>query len=143
MSIKQVEFTNLEKQTAKTKKNVLDLLAPKVGSACAIAISRDNCPACKKQKPKLDKLARELVKKHGDKVVFTRIHVKQPAENNSESLRAKDLLHHYFYPTNLIVLRTADRGAIEYYRISSPPMAEFKRNIEAALETAAALAMQR
>jgi hypothetical protein len=43
---------------------------------------------------------------------------------------------HYFYPTNLILLRTKDRGAIEYYRNASPDMRELGKNIEAAVETA-------
>jgi hypothetical protein len=42
---------------------------------------------------------------------------------------------HYFYPTNLILLRTRDRGAIEYYRNVSPHMSELRRNIEVAVET--------
>jgi hypothetical protein len=43
---------------------------------------------------------------------------------------------HYFYPTALILLRTRDRGAIEYYRNASPQMDELRKNIEAALKTA-------
>ncbi len=143
MAVNQVEFTDLEKQTKKKGQSALQLLAPNMGKAYVIAICRDNCPACKRQTPKLDKLAEDLTKKHGNKLAFIRVHVKQPSGDNTESIRAKDLFGHYFYPTNLILFRTRDRGAIEYYRNSSPKMTELKRNVEVALETAVMLAKEK
>lgn len=142
MSIDQLEFTELEKQISKKAKPALQLLALGLGKVHVIAISRDNCPACKRQKPKLDKLAKDMAKKHGDKVGFIRIHVKQPSGDITESLRAKDVFGHYFYPTNLILFRTKDRGAVEYYRNPSPRMSELRRNIETALKIAAMLAKE-
>jgi len=132
MTVKVIEFTALEK----TGKPVWDSLAPKTGVAYVVAITRNRCPACKKQKPKLDKLAAALAEKHGNRVVFTRIHVNYSPESQAESLRSKDLLHHYFYPTNLILIRSKDRGAVEYYRNTSPGMRELQRNIEKAVEVA-------
>jgi hypothetical protein len=76
------------------------------------------------------------VEKHGKRVVFIRVHVRHPTEKDKESLRSKDVLGHYFYPTNLILLRTKDRGAVEYYRNVSPRMSELRRSIEAAVEIA-------
>jgi thiol-disulfide isomerase/thioredoxin len=143
MSVTQVEFTDLEKQTKKKGQSVLRLLASDMGKAYVIAICRDNCPACKRQAPRLNELADDLTEKHGKKLVFIRVHVKQPSGDNTESLRAKDLFGHYFYPTSLILFRTKDRGAIEYYRVSSPKMTELKRNIEVALETAVMLAKEK
>lgn len=143
MSIRQVEFADLERQINRKSNSVLRYLAPDFGKTYVVAISRDNCPACKKQKPKLDKLAREITKKHGDSVVFIRIHVRQPRGNNSESVRAKDMLKHYFYPTNLILFKTQDRGAIEYYRNSSPRMTELRRNVEVAQKVAQMLAKEK
>jgi len=64
-------------------------------------------------------------------VVFARIHVRQPLGSQEESLRSKDVFGHYFYPTNLILLRTVDRGAIEFYKNASPEMDELEKNIEA------------
>ncbi|MCK4223102.1 hypothetical protein KAX01_02300 [Candidatus Bathyarchaeota archaeon] len=46
------------------------------------------------------------------------------------------MLGHYFYPTNLILIKTQDRGAIEYYRNVSPEMEELERIIERTLEIA-------
>jgi len=136
MTIGVIEFSRLEKQLAKTHKSPLDLLAPKIGKVYAVAITRDECPACKKQKPKLDKLAETTAEKHRDKVVFTRIHVKYRPDSLEESLRSKDVFRHYFYPTNIILIRTRDRGAIEYYRNTAPTMTELKKNIETALKVA-------
>jgi thiol-disulfide isomerase/thioredoxin len=127
-----IEFTKLEV----AGKSPLDLLAPKLGKVYVIAITRDGCPACVKQKPKLDRLAARLDAKYRDSVVFTRIHVNYSPESQEESLRSKGLLRHYFYPTNLILVRSKDRGAVEYYRNSAPDMRELGKNIEKALEVA-------
>jgi len=132
MTVKVIEFTTLEK----TSKPLWDSLAPKMGVVYVVAITRDGCPACKKQKPKLDKLAADLAERHGNRVVFTRIHVNYSSESQEESLRSKDLLRHYFYPTNLVLIRSKDRGVIEYCRNASLGMSELKRNIEKAVEVA-------
>jgi len=137
MTIHAVEFSKLERELAKTHKSPLDYLASKIGRVYVVAITRDGCPACKKQKPKLDKLASTVAEKYGSKVGFTRIHVKCRQGSIEESLRSKDVFRHYFYPTNLVLIRTRDKGAIEYYRNVTPSMKELEKNIENALEVAA------
>jgi thiol-disulfide isomerase/thioredoxin len=135
-----LEFAEFEKKLQKTKRAPLDILAPALGKVYVIAITRDGCPNCEEQKPKLDKLATEVAHKHGDKVVFTRVRIKYTPESKEESLRAKDVFRHYFYPTNLILVRSRDRGAFELYRNAGPPMTELTKNIYAAIETAVMLA---
>ncbi len=127
-----IEFTELEK----AGKSPLDFLAPKIGKVYVVAITRDGCPACMKQKPKLDRLAASLESKHGDRLVFAGIHVNYSPDSQKESLRSKDVLRHYFYPTNLILVKSKDRGTIEYYRSTSPDMRELRKNIEKAVEVA-------
>jgi thiol-disulfide isomerase/thioredoxin len=139
MQIENMEFTKLERELSDTGKSFLDYLAPDVGRVSVVAITREGCPACQKQKAKLDKLASILKQKHRNRLVFIRIHVKRPPTSEEESLRSKHLLGHYFYPTNLILIRTKDRGAIEYYKNVSPNMSEIKKNIEKAIDTAAAI----
>ena len=134
MVINKIEFAELEKELSKASKPVLDFLAPKIGKAYVIAITRDGCSACEKQKPKLNRLATTLKQKHGDNVIFTRIHIEFTLNSQEESTRSKSVLGHYFYPTNLILFRTHDRGAIEYYRATSPTISELERNIEIAIE---------
>lgn len=142
MTIKVVEFGELENDISRTSGKPWDLLAPIIGKTYVAAITRDGCSACEKQKPKLDELAKSIATKHGEKVVFTRIHVKFASDSQEESLRSKEILGHYFYPTNLILLRTIDRGVFEYYRNVSPDMKELERNIEHAIEVAAMMEKQ-
>lgn len=136
MPINKVEFINLEDQISATMKSHLDCLAPDIGKVYVVAITRDGCSACEKQKPRLTELAKSVEEKLGNRVVFIRLHVTRPVNSEAESLRSKDLLGHYFYPTNLVLIRTRDRGAIEYYRNVSPEIEELERIAERALEIA-------
>jgi len=140
MTVATVEFAEFEKKLKKSRKEPLDVLAPELGRAYVIAITRDGCPNCEEQKPKLNKLATKVAGTHKDTVVFTRVHIKYAPESKEESFRAKDVFHHYFYPTNLIVVRSRDRGAFELYRNAGPTMNELAKNIEAAAEAAVMLA---
>lgn len=136
MKADKIEFSRLEKEISETRKSHLDYLAPEIGKVYVVAITRDGCPACERQKPKLNELAKTIEEKHGDKVIFTIVHVRQSSGTQEESLRSKDVLGHYFYPTNLILLRTADRGAIEFYKNVSPEIGELEKNIEVAVKIA-------
>jgi len=136
MRIDTVKFSKLEKELAKTHKSHLDYLAPEIGKVYIVAITRDGCSVCEKQKPKLNNLATVITEKHGAGAVFTRIHIRYSNGSEEESLRSKDVLGHYFYPTNLILFRTTDRGAIEYYRNAAPEIDELEKNIKTALEVA-------
>jgi hypothetical protein len=139
MSINKIEFVDFEKEVAETGKPFRELLAPELGKAYVIAITRDNCPSCVKQKPKLDTLATTTLSKHRNKLVFTRIHVNRPADSEEESIRSKNLIGHYFYPTNLILIRTKDKGAVECYRNIEPKMSELKQNIEILIKLAVSI----
>jgi len=136
MTVDVIEFSKLERELAKTRRTPLDYLAPKVGKVYVVAITRDGCPACERQKPKLDRLAEAMAEKHGKRVVFTRTHIKYNPNLTEESLRSKRIFRHYFYPTNLILIRTRDQGAVEYYRNAAPSMSELRKNIETALAVA-------
>jgi thiol-disulfide isomerase/thioredoxin len=137
MPFDKVKFTDLEEALAGSGKTCLDYLAQSVGKAYVIAVTRDGCSACEKQEPELERLAERLAGSHNGKVIFTHVHVKQPSGSTQESIRSKDVLGHYFYPTNFILIRTSDRGAIEYYRAASPDIEELEKHIEKAVEIAA------
>jgi len=137
MKASKIEFDRLEKEISETDQSPLDYLAPDIGKVYVVAITRDGCPACERQKTKLQELTKTVEEKHGDKVVFTRIHIRQPLGSQEESLRSKDVFGHYFYPTNLILLRTVDRGAIEFYKNASPEMDGLGKNIGVAVRIAA------
>jgi len=134
--VNEIEFAELEKEIAKTNVSILDRLAPEIGKIYVVSITREGCPSCNEQEPRIEELAKTMLGKHGSNVVFSRIHVQYSPGNDEESLRSKDLLGHYFYPTNMILLRTGDRGAIQYYRNVEPEMNELEKNIGLALEIA-------
>ncbi|WXG46097.1 MAG: thioredoxin family protein [Candidatus Atabeyarchaeum deiterrae] len=140
MSVNTAEFMELEKEVSSSGKSFRELLAPELGKVYIVAITRDGCPACARQKPRFDNLASDMLRKHRNKLVFVRIHVNRLPDSEDESLRSKNLLGHYFYPTNLILIRTKDRGAIECYRNIATRMTELRNNVEALIETATAMA---
>ncbi|MEM2119019.1 MAG: thioredoxin family protein [Candidatus Bathyarchaeia archaeon] len=142
MPIRKIDFAKFEKEIIETGKPYKELLAAKMGKAYVVAITRDACPYCDRLKPKLEKLAEKASQKHDGAVDFVQVHVKYSAGKNEESLRSKDLFGHYFYPTVLILLRTKDRGAIEYQRSVYPRISDLERAIKRAVETAKMLAEQ-
>ena len=142
MSVETIEFADLEKALSRKHVSFRDFFASEVGKVYVVCISRDGCPVCVKQKPKVDRLAKVLAGKYGGKVVFARVHVKYSPERNQESLRSKDVLGHYFYPTNLVLVRSRDKGAFEYYRAASSRISELARNVAHAVEVAKMLEKQ-
>ncbi len=142
MPVKNVEFVDVEKGVS-SKRSFRDVLAPEMGKAYVIVITRDGCPACQRHKPRFQKLASTLSRKCGDKVVFTDVHVKRPAKSDAESQRSKTVMDHYFYPTDLVLLRTKDKGSIEFFRAVSARMDELARYVENAVTTAVALAKEK
>lgn len=136
MIFNEVKFAELEKEIAETNVSVLDWLASEIGKVYVVSITREGCPSCKEQEPRIEELAKVMFGRHGSNVVFSRIHVQYSPGNDEESLRSKDVFGHYFYPTNMILLRTRDRGVIQYYRNVEPEMDELEKNIGLALEIA-------
>jgi hypothetical protein len=139
MLINKITFAQLEKEVSRSGKSSLEYLTLDVGKVHVVAITRDQCPDCERQEPRMEKLAKGIMEKHGKTVVFTQIRVRDPTEKDGEVLRSKEILGHYFFPTNLILLRTKDRGALEFYKNVSPRMSELKRSIDVAVEMAGML----
>ena len=135
-------FTTLENTLAESGKSFRDYLAPEFGKVYVVTITRDNCSACERHKPKLRRLVKKVSAEQGDKVVFIQVYVKQLSGNQEESMRSKDMFGHYFYPTDLLLLRTADRGVVEMYRNVSPTMKELEANISATLQVAEFIAKE-
>jgi hypothetical protein len=136
MPVNTIEFFDLEKRLSQTGETPQNVLAPDLGVVYVIAITRDGCSACERQKPQLVDLARCMEENFKDEVDFSWVHVSRPANSDDESLRSKVVLSHYFYPTNLVLLKTRDKGAFEYYRCVSPEMGELEKIIHRAIEVA-------
>jgi hypothetical protein len=135
MTIEVVKFRDLEKAVSESGR-LLDLLAPEIGKVYVVSVTRDGCGACEKQKLKLNELASRLLQEHGDNISFKHVHIAYSEGAEEESLHSKDVIGHYFYPTNSILVKTADRGSIEFYRNVNPDMKELEKNINVALEVA-------
>lgn len=141
--VELIKFVEFEKRLARSGKTFLDLLGPAVGKASVVSITRDDCPACERQKPRFERLAEKVASDYGDKVAFFRVHVEQPPGDVSESLRAKDVFRHYFYPTCMVLVRTRDRGAVELHKTVSSNMNQLKSIIRKAVDIAVAIAKER
>lgn len=143
MAIHRLEFTELEGLLRQSRSSWLNVLAPDVGKAFVVAITRDGCAVCERHKPKLEKLAEELNSKHGKNVAFTTVHINWREDFNDESQRSKEVMHHYFYPTDLVLVRTRDMGVVEYYRATAPRLSDLKRSILSAAKAAEYLAKEK
>lgn len=134
--MKTIEFTLLEKKLGR-KGFWREALGPAPGKVSVVTISRDGCPGCVKIKPVLAAVEKTLAPR--GKVSLTTIHIAYKPGDAAESLRSKRLLGHYFYPCTIILIRTRDLGAMEYYRCGSPTAADLKKHINLALSAAGML----
>ncbi len=130
MTIKTIHYTQLEKRLRKTNKSLVEYLAPKSGKIYVINITRQNCPSCEKQKPKLEKLAATLTEQYSNKIIFTNIHVNYTKNDPHESNRSKTILGHDFYPTTFIFINNRAHGTINTYKNIEPTTTELRNNIK-------------
>ncbi len=139
MAVRVIKFKTLEKNLS-GRAGWKELLCPSAGSVLALLIGRDGCPGCVKFKPAFEKLARAFAGRRGRPAKFARIHISCPGGSMTESIRAKKLLGHYFYPTAVVLARSKDLGVFEYHRAISPSIPELQRAVTAALRAAKILA---
>ena len=97
MPVSVIEFGELRNQLEMTRSSLLDYMSPEMGRVYVVAVTRDLCSACERQKPQLNELAEKTAKKHNGKVIFTRIHVRYHENSKEESRLGKDILGHCFY----------------------------------------------
>ena len=137
--MKVIRFTDLEKRLRGKKASWKELLAPAPGAVSVLAIGRDGCPGCVRQKPALARLAKSMAGEYGGRISFSSVHISCPGGSREESVRSKKTLGHYFYPTIVVLIRAKDTGPVEYYRAISPAMSELRRYASNALRAAEAL----
>lgn len=114
-------------------------MAPPPGAAAVVTIGRDGCKGCDLQKPVLEKFAASMGEKYGKHIYFSRIHVSWTPDSQEESVRSKKLLGHYLYPCTIILIKTKDMGAMEYYRCGYPSAVELRKYARRAMRVAAML----
>lgn len=137
--MKTIQFKNIERMLQGKKTSWRDLLAPPPGAVAVITIGRDGCKGCELQEPVLERLAASMGEKYGKHIYFSLVHVSWKPDSKEESVRSKKLLGHYVYPCTVILIKTKDMGAIEYYRCGYPSAGELRKYACRAMRVAAML----
>lgn len=136
MAVKLLDFSELKKTLDRKNIEFADLLVKRFGVAYVIAVSREKCSGCEKQKPLFEKLSGKMKSKHDRRVEFTRVHAGYSKENREETMQCLDIFRTVAFPTYLICIRNHQGKNLETYRALEPPMSEIERNIKTAVELA-------
>jgi len=136
MAVKLLNFSKLKKALEEKKIGFADFFVETLGKAYVIAITREKCSGCEKQKPLFEKLSNKMKRKHGSRVEFVRVHAQYNQQNREETIRCLDTFQTVAFPTYVILVRTHQGKNREIYRAIEPPMSEIERNIKTAVELA-------
>jgi len=137
MPIKVLNFSELKKTLDERSVTPLDIIVKKKGITYVVAVTRENCPGCEKQKPLFEKLSNKMKKKYVNQIEFFRVHSQWSKEQKDEAKQCADAFHTVAFPTYIIGVRDAQRNNQETYRSLQPPMSEIERNIKTSVEIAA------
>jgi len=136
MPVKVLSFSELKKILDKTSGEPLDILMKKTGTAYVVAVTREKCPGCEKQKPFFEKSSSRMKKKYADQVEFIRVHSSYSQEQTEEAKQCLASFRTVAFPTYIIGVKDDEGNNRETYRSIEPPMSEIERNIQTAIETA-------
>jgi len=131
MTVKVVNFSALPKTFNAADKGYI---VNKSGTAYIIAVTREKCSGCEKQKPLFEKLSDKMRSKHGNKVEFLRIHSDYSSESKEEATRCLETFQTVAFPTYVIYIKDHHGKDRETYRSIEPPMSEIERNIGMSVE---------
>jgi len=137
MPVKVLNYSELKKTLAERSVDPLDAIMKKAGIAYVVAVTREKCPGCEKQKPLFKKLSNRMKKKYGNQIEFFRVHSSWSREHTEEAKQCADAFHTVAFPTCIIGVKDDEGNNRETYRAIEPPMSEIERNIKTAVEIAA------
>jgi len=143
MPVKVLNFSEFKKTLDAKSVEPLNVLVKKVGTAYVVAVTREKCPGCEKQKPLFEKLSNRMKKKYGNQVEFLRVHSPYGQEQKDEAKRCLDAFHTVAFPTYIIGIKDNEGNYRETYRSLEPPMREIERNIKTGVEIATWFKSQR
>jgi len=141
--VKVLNFSELKKTLDERSVDPLDILMKKAGIAYVVAVTREKCPGCEKQKPLFEKLANRMKKKYANQVEFFRVHSSWSQKRTQEAKQCADAFHTVAFPTYIIGVKDDEGNNRETYRSMEPPMSEIERNIKTAVEIATWFKSQR
>jgi len=136
MPVKLLDFSELKKTLDDKRMEFTNFFVKKFGVAYVIAVSREKCSGCEKQKPLFEKLSEKMKSKHGSRVEFSRVHARYSKENREQTMQCLDTFRTVAFPTYLICIRNHQGKNTETYRAIEPTMSEIERNIKTAVELA-------
>ncbi len=136
MPVKVLDFSELKKTLDKKDGEPLDILVNRVGIAYVVAVTRERCPSCEKQKPLFEKLAERMKEKYAWQTDFFRVHAFFDKEQTEEAKHCLAAFHTVAYPTYVIGIKDNENNKRETYRSIEPPMREIERNIKIGVELA-------
>ena len=136
MAVKFLNFSELKKALDKKNKEFVDFFVEKYGIAYVVAVTREKCSGCERQKGLFEKLSEEMKTKHDGRVEFVRVHARYNPESKEEAMQCLDTFHTVAFPTYVICVRDHRGNNRETYRAIEPPMSEIERNIKTSVELA-------
>jgi hypothetical protein len=135
MAIKVLNFSEIQKTLDASGREPLDILAEKTGTTYVVAVTREKCSGCEKQKPLFERLSDRMKKKY-DCLEFFRVNSSFNPQRNEETKQCADAFHTVAFPTYIIGVRDNEGNCRETYRSIEPPMSEIERNIKTGVEIA-------
>jgi len=136
MAVKFLNFSELKKTLGKKNIEFVDYFVKRFGIAYVVAVTREKCSGCEKQKALFEKLSDKMKSKHGSRVEFFRVHAYYSQEKKEETMQCLDTFHTVAFPTYIICVRNHQEKNRETYRAIEPPMSEIERNIKTSVELA-------
>jgi len=136
MAVKVLKFSDLQKTLNEKNIEFTDFFVRKFGIAYIIAVTREKCSGCEKQKPLFEKLSDKMKSKHGKRVEFFRVHAQFSQESKEETMQCLKAFRTVAFPTYVICVRNHQGKNWETYRAIESPMSEIERNIKTSIELA-------
>jgi len=136
MPVKVLNFTELKKALDERSVDPLDVIVKKKGITYVVAVTREKCPGCEKQKPLFEKLSDRMKKKYANQIEFFRVHSHWSQKHTEEAKQCADAFHTVAFPTYIIGVKADQGNNQETYRSIQPPMSEIERNIKTSVEIA-------
>jgi thiol-disulfide isomerase/thioredoxin len=134
MVVKLIDFSELSKQLIDNNQEFMDFFVKKSGRVHVIAVTREKCPGCEKQKPLFEKLSEKMKLEYGNQVEFTTVYAHYSQESKEEAASCLETFQTVAFPTYIICLQDHRGKNLETYRALEPSMSEIERNIKTSVE---------
>ena len=136
MPVKLLGFSEFKKIMEKAGHEPLDILVKNTGIVYVVAVTREKCPGCEKQKPLFEKLSDRLSEKYPDQIRFFTVQSAFSREHTEEAKQCAIAFQTVAFPTYVIAIKDSDGKTRETYRAIEPPMSEIERNVRTSSQIA-------